>query len=100
MVVEVFGKERMTGWSMVLSVSASSICVGCLCAGLWSLRYGTGEGSDDEIHSLYIGVSPLFIPPAIIFGYYGCAESWIFVGVTSSIGTLMYRLRLLIEHAD
>ena len=92
-------KGYMTGWDMIVSVIATCMSVGCLVSGLWSLLYGTGAGSDDEIHSLYIGLSFLSIPPAILFGFYGCAESWIFVGVTSSIGTLFYRVRLLIEQA-
>lgn len=89
----------MTGWSMVCSVLSTYISVGCVVSGLVALRYGLGRGSDDEISSLFVLVAFVTIAPAILFGYYGCAESWIVVGVTSSFTALVYLMRSILEKA-
>jgi hypothetical protein len=90
----------MEAWDLISAVLASSMSVGSLVLGGWSLWYGFKGNRDDEIQSLFF-IGPLvFVPQSIIFGFYGCAEAWVFVGVVTFVGAVLLCMRSILESVN
>ncbi len=100
MVVEVLRKGVMDALDFVTAVLASSVSVGCLSMVGWSVWYGLRPDGEDETQSLYLLGALVCVPPAILFGFYGCAEAWVFVVTVTALGSLFLWMRSGLEKVN
>jgi hypothetical protein len=89
----------MEAWRFMLAVLASSVSVGCLIAGGLSVWYGLRGRIEGEMDSLLLMGPIIFVPQSIIFGFYGCAEAWVFVGVVTVVSAILLCMRSVLESA-
>lgn len=70
----------MTTFEIVCGVMATCMSTGCLGIAIWSVWYGLGPGKSEEIQPFYLFAPLVMVPVAVLFGYYGHAEAWVFAG--------------------
>jgi hypothetical protein len=90
----------MEAWRFILAVLASSLSVGCLILAGLSVRYGLREHDRGEMDSIFLIAPLIFLPQSLIFGFYGCAEAWVFVGVVTVVGAVLLCMRSVLESVN
>lgn len=89
----------MEAWDFLSAVLASSLSVGCLVLAGCSVWYGLRAHEEEEIQPLFLIGPIICVPQAFIFGSYGCAEAWVFVGVVTIVGAVLLCMRSILESA-